>query len=173
MRTALGSCRLASFRRLLWRGLRFFPRSCCDRSRFGRRFNQRRQFQLFRIAVMATVQGLNARGFIFPAQLSVAIFLALILKVFRNRFRRHSQECDRTDVCALSNLALRPTVCNIEQNWVANQRTLFVLRSDDRLKPPPSKQSCRAQQAGRHHSCDRRPRLWTSPISCRRKPNVP
>jgi hypothetical protein len=38
---------------------------------------------------MAMVQGLDARGLIFHPQLSVAIFLALIFKVFRNRFHCH------------------------------------------------------------------------------------
>ncbi len=37
------------------------------------------------------VQRLDASGFFFHALLSVSALLALVLKVFRNRFRCHAQ----------------------------------------------------------------------------------
>jgi len=77
---ALGSRRLAGFCRRLSRGAWFFPGLCRRLSRFGRGFNHRWQFQLglFRSTMVAMVQRLDARGFIFHPQLSVAIFLALV-----------------------------------------------------------------------------------------------
>jgi hypothetical protein len=39
--------------------------------------------------MMAMVQWLDARGFFLHPQLSVAIFLALVFQVCRNRFRCH------------------------------------------------------------------------------------
>jgi hypothetical protein len=41
--------------------------------------------------MVAMVQRLDASGFFFHPQLSVSIFLALGLKVFRNRFCCHGQ----------------------------------------------------------------------------------
>jgi hypothetical protein len=41
--------------------------------------------------MMAMIQWLDARGFFFPSHLSVPIFLALVVKVLRNRFRCHGQ----------------------------------------------------------------------------------
>ena len=41
--------------------------------------------------MMAMVQRLDAGGFFVPMQLSVSIFFALVLKVFRNRFGCHGQ----------------------------------------------------------------------------------
>ena len=77
---ALGSRRLAGFRRRLSRGSWFFPGLCRGLSRFGRGFNHRWQFPLglFRSAMVAMVQRLDARGFCFHPQLSVAVFLALV-----------------------------------------------------------------------------------------------
>ena len=77
---ALGSRRLAGFRRRLSRGSWLFPGLCRGLSRFGRGFNHRWQFPLglFCSAMMAMVQRLDARGFFFHPQLSVAIFLALV-----------------------------------------------------------------------------------------------
>ena len=60
--------------------------------RFGCGFNRRWQFQLglFRSAMVAMLQRLDAGSFFFHPQLSVPTFLALILKVCRNRFSCHS-----------------------------------------------------------------------------------
>src|ERR1039458_2253091 len=77
---ALGLRRLAGFLRRLSRGAWFFPGLCRGLSRFGRGFNHRWRFQLglFRGAMVAMVQRLDARGFCFHPQLSVAIFLTLV-----------------------------------------------------------------------------------------------
>ena len=77
---ALGSRRLTDFCRRLSRGSWFLPGLCRGLSRFGRDFNQRWQFQLglFRSAMMVMIQRLDARGFCFYPQLSVAVFLALV-----------------------------------------------------------------------------------------------
>ena len=91
---ALGWSRpLAGIRRCLSRGAWLFPRCCRSFSRFGCGFNRRWQFQLglFRGPMRAMMQRLDARSFIFHPQLSVSIFLALVLKVRRNRFRCHGQ----------------------------------------------------------------------------------
>lgn len=77
---ALVSRRLAGFCRRLSRGSWFLPGLCRGLSRFGRDFNQRWQFQLglFRSAMVAMIQQLDARGFCFYPQLSVVVFLALV-----------------------------------------------------------------------------------------------
>ena len=64
---------LARFRRRLSRGAWLFPRCYLRFSRFGCRFSRRWQFRLglFRSAMVAMVQRLNARGFFFQTQLSV------------------------------------------------------------------------------------------------------
>jgi len=75
------SRRLAGLRRRLSRAARgFFPGLCCGLSRFGRGFSQEWQFQLglFRSAMVAMVQRLDARSFCFHPQLSVAVFSALV-----------------------------------------------------------------------------------------------
>jgi hypothetical protein len=89
---------LARFRRRLSRGAWLFPRSYLRFSRFGCRFSRRWQFRLglFRSAMVAMVQRLNARGFFFQTQLSVFTFLVLVFKVFWNSFRCHGQQCGRT-----------------------------------------------------------------------------
>jgi hypothetical protein len=76
---ALGSHRLARFCRRS-RGSWFSPGLCRGLSRFGRDSNQRRQFQrgMFRSAMVAMIQQLDALGFCFYPQLSVAVFLALV-----------------------------------------------------------------------------------------------
>ena len=78
--SALRSRRLAGFRRRLSRGTWFLPRLRRGHSRFGRGFNHRWRFQLglFRSAMVAMVQRLDARGFCFRPQLSVAVFLTLV-----------------------------------------------------------------------------------------------
>jgi hypothetical protein len=106
---ALGSRRLAGFRRHLSRGAWFFPSLSRTLSRFcARGYNQRWRFPLglFRSAMVAMVQRLDARGFCFHPQLSVAIFLALIFEVFRDRFRCHSQSMAERATSKLSTLAL-------------------------------------------------------------------
>ena len=89
----LESRHLARFRRPLSRSAWLFPRCCQSFSRFGYRFNRRWQFQLglFRSAMVAMTQRLDASGLFFYTQLSVSSSLALVLKVFRNRFRCHGQ----------------------------------------------------------------------------------
>jgi hypothetical protein len=80
MKAERNSSRIAGFRRRLSRGTWFFPGLCRGLSRFGRGFNHRRRFQLglFRSAMVAMVQRLDARGFCFHPQLSVAVFLTLV-----------------------------------------------------------------------------------------------
>jgi hypothetical protein len=104
----LNLCSLAGFRRLLSRGVWLHPSLYCGVFRFGRWFNDRWQFQRgrFCVAMMAMVQRLDACGFVFHPQLSVAIFLALILKVFRNRFRCHGRSVAELAPAKLSTLAL-------------------------------------------------------------------
>ena len=104
---ALNSRGFAGFRRCFSRG-GWLPSLCCCLSRFGRWFDDRRQFQLglFCSAMMPMVQRLDACGFFFHPQLSVAILLALILTVFRNRFRCHGQSVAEPAPSKLSNLAL-------------------------------------------------------------------
>jgi hypothetical protein len=77
---ALDSRRLAGSRRRPSRGAWLFPSLCRGLSRFGRGFNHGWQFPLglFCSAMMAMVQRLDARGFFFHSQLSVAIFLAFV-----------------------------------------------------------------------------------------------
>ena len=41
--------------------------------------------------MVAMIQRLDASGLFFCTQLSLCIFLALVFKVFRNRFRCHSR----------------------------------------------------------------------------------
>src|ERR1700690_2743867 len=112
---ALDSRRLAGFRRRLSRGAWLFPSLCRGLSRFGRGFNHRGQFPLglFCSAMMAMVQRLDARGFFFHPQLSVALFLALVFQVCRNRFRCHGQSVAELAPSKLFNLALcQPTAIN-------------------------------------------------------------
>jgi hypothetical protein len=75
----LNSRGLAGFRRRLSRGVWLLPSLCRGLSRFGRWFDDRWQFPLGRFcrAMMAMVQRLDACGFFFHPQLSVAISLAL------------------------------------------------------------------------------------------------
>jgi hypothetical protein len=103
---------LAGFRRRLSRGAWLF--SNCYRSfpRFECGFNHRRQFQLrlFRIAMVAMAQRPDARGFRFHTQLSVSIFLALVLKVCRNRFSCHGQSVAELDPSQLCNFGHSLTI---------------------------------------------------------------
>jgi hypothetical protein len=46
---------------------------------------------LFRSAVVAMVERLDARSFVFYPQLSVTALLALVFQVFRNRFSCHER----------------------------------------------------------------------------------
>jgi hypothetical protein len=75
----------------LSRGAWLFPSCCRSFSRFGCGFNRRWQFQLglFRRAMVAMVQRLDARSLFFHPQLSVSKFSALVFKVCRNRFGCH------------------------------------------------------------------------------------
>lgn len=64
---------------------------------FGYGFGRRRQFHfgLFCRAMVAMLQRLNARRFFFCSELSVGSFLALFLKVFRDRLSCHGLQCGR------------------------------------------------------------------------------
>jgi hypothetical protein len=82
---------LPGFRYRLSRGPRFFPSCCGSFPLLGCRFNWRWQLQfgLFRRAMVAMVQRLDARSFFGHPQLIVSTFSALVLKVCRNRFSCH------------------------------------------------------------------------------------
>ena len=53
--------------------------------------------------MVAMIQRLDASGLFFCTQLSISIFLALVLKVFRNRFRCHSRSVAELSPSKLSN----------------------------------------------------------------------
>jgi hypothetical protein len=53
--------------------------------------------------MVAMVQRLNASGLFFCTQLSVSTFLALVLKVCRNRFRCHGHSVAELSPSNLSN----------------------------------------------------------------------
>ena len=53
--------------------------------------------------MVAMVQRLNASGLFFRTQLSVSTFLALVLKVCRNRFRCHGPSVAELSPSKLSN----------------------------------------------------------------------
>jgi hypothetical protein len=103
---------LADFRRRLLCDAWLFPRCCRGFSHFGCGFKRRWQFQLrlFRKPVMAMVQRLDARSFFFRPQLSVSIFLALVLKVCRNRFSCHGQSMAELASSKLSNFGHSVTI---------------------------------------------------------------
>jgi len=65
-----------------------FPTCRGSFPRFDGGFNRRWQIQrgLFRGAMVAMMPRLDARSFFFHQQLSVSTFLAIVLKVCRNRF---------------------------------------------------------------------------------------
>jgi hypothetical protein len=87
------SRRFAGLRRRLSRGAWLFVSCCRGSSRFGYSFNHGWQFQLglFRSAMVAMVQRLDAGSVFFLPQLSVSIFWALFFKVGRNRSSCHGQ----------------------------------------------------------------------------------
>ena len=60
--------------------------------------------------MVAMIQRLDASGLFFCTQLSVAIFLALVLKVFRNRFRCHTQSVAELAHSKLSNFGHSVTI---------------------------------------------------------------
>jgi hypothetical protein len=103
---------LARFRRHLSHGAWLFPRCYLSFSRFGCRFSRRWQFRLglFRSAMVAMVQRLDARGFFFQTQLSVFTFLVLVFKVFWNRFRCHGQSVAELSPSKLSNFGHSATI---------------------------------------------------------------
>jgi len=73
--------------------------------RFDHDFNRSRQFRLGRFprAVVALVQQLDAVGFLVRAQLSFFMASALVLEVFRNRFRCHDRSVAELSSSKLSN----------------------------------------------------------------------
>ena len=101
------SRRLAGSRRRLSRGAWLFVRCCRSSSCFGCGFNRGWQFQLglFRSAMVAMMQWLDARSFFFHPKLSVASFLALVLKVCWNRFSWHGRSVAEPSPPKLSNFA--------------------------------------------------------------------
>ena len=126
---------LAGFRCCLSRGPGLFPSCCGSFSRFRCGFNCGRQFQLrlFRSAMVAMVQRLDARSFFSYSQLIVATFLALVLKVFRNRLRCHGQSVADLAPSKLSNFGHSLTIHRPPQTsgWlVPRARTLRLGRVD-------------------------------------------
>ena len=73
--------------------------------RFDLDFNRSRQFRLGLLpsAMVALMQQLNAVGFFIRAQLSVFTASALVLEVFRNRFRCHGRSVAELSSSRLSN----------------------------------------------------------------------
>jgi hypothetical protein len=60
--------------------------------------------------MVAMMQRLDARGFCFHTQLSVSIFLALVLKVCRNRFRCHDRSVAELSPSKLCNFGHSVTI---------------------------------------------------------------
>jgi len=60
--------------------------------------------------MVAMVQRPDASGFFFHTQLSVSTFLALVLKVCRNRFRCHGQSVAELSPSKLSNFGHSVTI---------------------------------------------------------------
>jgi len=107
---AAPSCCLAGFCRRLSCRAWLLPSCRYGFSRFGRASNRDWQFQLgvFCSAMVAMVQWLDARSFFFHTLLIVSIFLALALKICRNRFRCHGQSLAELSPSRLCNSALCP-----------------------------------------------------------------
>jgi hypothetical protein len=101
----LESGHLAGFRCRLSRGTWLFPSCCGSFSHLACGFNRRWQFQLglFRSAMVAMVQRLDARSFFFHPQLIVSTFSALVLEVYRNRFSCHGHSVAKLSPSKLSN----------------------------------------------------------------------
>jgi len=124
---------LAGFRRRLSRGALLFSSCCRSFPRFECGFNHRWQFQLrlFRIAMAAMAQRPDARGFRFHTQLSVSIFLALVLKVCRNRFSCHDQSVAELDPSKLSNFGHSLTIYGLPRRggWLGESLSAKHQRS--------------------------------------------
>ena len=60
--------------------------------------------------MVAMAQRLDTSGLFFRTQLSVSTFLALVLKIFRNRFRCHSQSVAELAPSKLSNFGHSVTI---------------------------------------------------------------
>jgi len=60
--------------------------------------------------MVAMVQRLDARSFLFHPQLSVATFSALVLKVCRNRFSCHARSVAELATSKLSNFGHSMTI---------------------------------------------------------------
>ena len=103
---------LARFRRRLSRGAWLFPKRCRRFSRLGCRFKRRRRVQLglFRSAMVAMAQRLDARSLIFRPLLCVSTFLALVREICRNRFSCHSQSVAELAPSKLSNFGHSGTI---------------------------------------------------------------
>ena len=74
--------------------------------------DRRRQFQLglFCSAMVAMAQRLDARSLFFRPQLSISTFLALVLKICRNRFSCHSQNMPELTPSKLSTFGHSVTI---------------------------------------------------------------
>ena len=105
---AAPSCRLAGFCRRLSRRAWLLPSCHYGFSCFGRASNRDWQFQLglFCSAMVAMVQWLDARSLFFHTLLIISIFLALALKIYRNRFRCHGHSLAELSPSKLFTLAL-------------------------------------------------------------------
>src|ERR1035438_5086293 len=97
------SCHLAGFLRRL--------------SRCGFNCRGHCQLGLFRSAMVAMAQRLDARSLFFRPQLSVATFLALVLKICRNRFSCHSQSVAELVPSKLSNFGH-----SVDDSWATTKR---------------------------------------------------
>jgi hypothetical protein len=116
---ALDSRRLANSSRSLSRRAWFFP-GCCRRcSRFWSTFKHRWQLRLrlFLSSMMAVLQRLNAGSFFLYSLLSIFIFLALVLKVCRDRFSCHGQSVAELLSPNCPILATRWNSWSAQQEW--------------------------------------------------------
>ena len=113
------SCHLAGFLRRLSRGAWLFPSCYRSVSRFGCASNRRWHCQLglFRSAMVAMAKRLDAHSLFFRPQLSVSTFLALVLKICRNRFSCLSQSVAELVPSKLSNFAH-----SVDDSWATTKR---------------------------------------------------
>jgi hypothetical protein len=111
------SCHLAGFLRRLSRGAWLFRGCYRSFSRFGFNCRGHCQLGLFRSAMVAMAQRLDARSLFFRPQLSVATFLALVLKICRNRFSCHSQSVAELVPSKLSNFGH-----SVDDSWATTKR---------------------------------------------------
>jgi len=105
-------CRLARLRWRVSRGAWLFSSCCGSFPTLDCYFNRRWQIQrgLFLRPMVAMMPRLDARSFFFHPQLSVSTFLAIVLKVCRNRFSCHGRSVAELSPSKLSNLGHSATI---------------------------------------------------------------